>query len=70
MSRYEEIMQILNATFPPTQQQRAVIESTGRPVKGMQTTDNLTRCNTIFSRELTWRILDGISGIIMISQLI
>lgn len=28
MSRYEEIMQILNATFPPTQQQRAVIEST------------------------------------------
>ncbi len=28
MSRYDEIMQILNAKFPPTQQQRAVIEST------------------------------------------
>lgn len=28
MSRYDEIMQILNAKFPPTEQQRAVIEST------------------------------------------
>ena len=27
MSRYDEIMQILNAKFPPTEQQRAVIES-------------------------------------------
>ncbi len=32
MSRYAEIMQILNAKFPPTEQQRAVIESTSQGI--------------------------------------